>query len=90
MLRIVRVVRVIDRMGGPGPALRAFFANKATGGLLLVFLIAIHVLEFGSLAILMVEHGDPEANILSAEDAVWYSSSRCPLWATATTSRSPT
>ena len=35
-------------MGGPEQALRAFFANKATGGLLLVLLIAILVL--GALA----------------------------------------
>jgi voltage-gated potassium channel len=72
ILRIVRVIRVVDRMGGPGPAARAFFSNRATGGLLLVFLIAIIVLEFGSLAILRVEHGDPAANITTASDAVWY------------------
>ena len=72
ILRIVRVIRVIDRMGGLGPAMRAFFANKATGGLLLVFLIAIVVMEFGSLAVLSVEHSDPDANILTAEDAIWY------------------
>jgi hypothetical protein len=72
ILRIVRVIRVVDRMGGPGPAARAFFSNRATSGLLLVFLIAIIVLEFGSLAILRVEHGDPAANITTASDAVWY------------------
>lgn len=72
ILRIVRVARVVGRMGGPGPAMRAFFANKATGGLLLVFLIAILVLEFGSLLMLWAERGDPGANILTAKDAVWY------------------
>ena len=72
ILRIARVIRVVGRMGGPGKALRAFFANKATGGLLLVLLIAILVMEFGSLAVLWAERTSPDANITSAEDAVWY------------------
>ena len=72
ILRILRVIRVVNRMGGVGPAMRAFFANKATGGLLLVVLIALLVLEFGSLAVLAVERGAPDANITTAEDAVWY------------------
>lgn len=72
ILRIVRVVRVMGRMGGPAPALRAFFANKASGGLLLVFLVAILVMEFGSLAILWAERSDPDANITTAGDALWY------------------
>ena len=72
VLRIVRVIRIVGRMGGPEQALRAFFANKATGGLLLVFLIAIMVMEFGSLAVLWAEHASPDANITTAEDAVWY------------------
>lgn len=72
ILRIVRVARVVGRMGGPTAALKGFFANKATGGLLLVFLIAILVLEFGSLAMLWAEAGDPDATIVTAEDALWY------------------
>lgn len=72
ILRIVRVVRVIGRMGGLEQTLKAFFANKATGGLLLVFLIAILVMEFGSLVVLWAERTSPDANITSAEDAVWY------------------
>ena len=72
VLRIIRVIRVVGRMGGPEQALRAFFANKATGGLLLVLLIAILVLEFGSLSILWAERTSPDANITTAEDAVWY------------------
>ncbi len=72
LLRIVRVSRVVGRMGGATEALKVFFADRATGGLLLVFLIAILVLEFGSLAILAVERSSPEANITTASDAVWY------------------
>ena len=72
ILRIVRVIRVVGRMGGPEKALRAFFANKATGGLLLVVLIAIMVMEFGSLSVLWAERTSLDANITTAEDAVWY------------------
>jgi voltage-gated potassium channel len=72
VLRIVRVVRVMGRMGGPSVALRAFFANRATGGLLLVLFIALLVLEFGSLAMLWAERGAPDASIVTAEDAIWY------------------
>lgn len=72
LLRIVRVARVVGRMGGPQAAVRTFFKDRATGGLLLVFLIAIVVLEYGSLAVLWAEEGATGANIETAADAVWY------------------
>ncbi len=72
LLRIVRVIRVMQRMGGPTAALTAFFKHRATGGLLLVLLVAVLVLEFGSLAMLWAERGQPDASILTAEDAIWY------------------
>lgn len=72
ILRIVRVIRVVRRMGGPEAAIRAFFANKATGGLFLVLLIALLVMELGSIGVLWAERGAEGANITTAEDAVWY------------------
>ena len=72
VLRIVRVLRVMGRLGGPVMAFKAFFSNRAAGGLLSVLLVAILVLEFGSLAILAIEDRHPDANIHSASDAVWY------------------
>jgi voltage-gated potassium channel len=36
-------------------------------------LIAIVVMEFGSIAILWAERTDPDANITTAADALWYS-----------------
>lgn len=72
LFRVVRVIRVMQRLGGTRRAFRAFFADKAAGGLLSVLLIAILVFEFGSLLILAVEFQAPDANILTAEDAVWY------------------
>ena len=52
ILRIVKVTKILERMGGPEAAVRVFFKDKAAGGLLMVVFIAILVLEFGSLAIL--------------------------------------
>jgi len=72
LLRIARVTRIVIRMGGPGQAVRAFFRNKAAGGFLLVFFIALLVMEFGSMLILWAERGAPDANIVDAEDAFWY------------------
>jgi len=72
LLRVVRVIRVMGRMGGLSAALRAFFANRAAGGLMMVLLIAVLVLEFGALAVLWAEHDAPDATILTAEDAIWY------------------
>jgi voltage-gated potassium channel len=63
---------MLGRFGGAKNTVRAFFSNKAAGGLLTVLLIAILVMEFGSLLILSVERGAPGANIESAQDALWY------------------
>jgi voltage-gated potassium channel len=72
LLRIVLTLRLFRRLGGPDESIRAYFADRAAGGLLLVVFLAILVLEFGSLAMLGVERGAPGANITTAADAVWY------------------
>jgi voltage-gated potassium channel len=72
VLRISKVLRITGQLGGIKVALRIFFRDRATGGLLIVLFVAIVVMEFGSLAILAVERGAPGANIETASDAVWY------------------
>jgi len=72
LLRVIRVIRIMRRLGGPERSIRAVFSNRAAGGLLSVILVALLVMEFGSLAILAVERGQPGANIETAADAVWY------------------
>ncbi len=72
LLRVVRMIRVLRRFSGPVMAFKAFFSNKAAGGLLSVLLVALLVMEFGSLAILWVERGAEGANIETASDAIWY------------------
>ena len=72
LLRVIRMIRVMRRFRGPIVAFKAFFSNKATGGLLSVLLVALLVMEFGALAILTVERGAEGANIENASDAIWY------------------
>ena len=72
LLRIVRVTRVMGRLGGLTTAFKTLFSNRAAGGLLSVLLIAILVLEFGSLAMLWVESGAEGSNIETASDSIWY------------------
>lgn len=72
LFRILRVFQAMRRMGGIAGLLRVVFANKASGGLLTVLLIAILMLEFGSMAMLWAEADAPGATILNAEDAFWY------------------
>lgn len=72
VLRIARVLMVMRRFGGPVHAIAAFFSNRAAGGLLMVLIIALLVLEWGALLILMVERGAPGSNIETATDALWY------------------
>jgi voltage-gated potassium channel len=72
LVRIYRLVIILRRLGGPIKAFRAFFSNRAAGGLLSVLLMAILVMEFGALAVLAVERGAEGANIETAQDAIWY------------------
>ncbi len=72
VFRIVRMLRIMNRLSGPVTAFKAFFSNRAAGGLLSVLFIALLVMEFGAVAVLAVERGAPGANIESAQDAIWY------------------
>ena len=72
LLRITLTLRLFRRLGGPDESIRAYFADRASGGLFLVIFLAILVMEFGSLSVLWVERDAPGANIVSADDAVWY------------------
>jgi len=71
IFRLVRVVRLLRELGGR-TVLRGLVAERAGSALLTLLLMGILVLEFGSLAILRVEQGAPDANITSASDALWY------------------
>lgn len=72
LLRMYRLMIVLRRLGGPSKGFRAFFSNRAAGGLLSVLLIALLVLEFGALAVVAVERGAEGATIETAADGLWY------------------
>lgn len=72
LFRIVHMLGILGRLGGPGRAFKAFFSNKAAGGLLSVLLVALLVMEFGALLMFAVEHDAPGTTFKSAQDAVWF------------------
>lgn len=71
VFRLLRVVRLV-RDNGLGYVRRAALRDRAGSTLLSLLFVAILVLEFGSLLMLRVESGDPDANITNASDALWY------------------
>jgi hypothetical protein len=73
LVRIAKVSRLVRRMGGPMATARVFFKDRAAAGLYIVLLLALVVMEFGSVAVLWAERVSPEANITTAGDALWYS-----------------
>lgn len=71
VFRLIRVTRLLREVG-----IRAVWTtisrDRAGSALLVLLLMGILVLEFGSLAILRIEQYADGANITSASDALWY------------------
>jgi len=74
ILRIFRLVRVyrLMRAVGPKKVAETLLKDRAGSALIILLLMGILVLEFGSLAILRAEEMNPDANIKTASDAIWY------------------
>jgi voltage-gated potassium channel Kch len=74
LFRIFRVVRVgrLLREYGPRNILRSFVRERADNALLVVMLLVLLVLEFGSMAVLKFEQYAPGANITTGGDALWW------------------
>jgi hypothetical protein len=74
LFRIFRVVRVIRllRQYGPRNVIRSFIAHRADNALLVVMLLVLIVLEFGSMLVLHFEQYAPDANITTGGDALWW------------------
>ena len=71
VFRLVRVFRLLREYGVRNIA-RSLIQDRAGSALLILLLMGILVLEFGSLWILDVEQNAPGANITTASDALWY------------------
>lgn len=72
LLRVFRILRIILITRSLRGHLKELFRNRTRGGVASVFLIAFLVIFFSSVSILLAEH-DPQANIRTAGDAVWWS-----------------
>lgn len=74
ILRLFRLVRVVRLMRTVGLRTigRSLVHDRAGSALLFLLLVAVLVMQFGSLTILAVESDAPDANIATASDALWY------------------
>ena len=71
IFRLVRVYRLLREMG-PRTVWRTLIHDRAGSALLVLLLMGILVLQFGSLLMLFFEQYAPGANITTASDALWY------------------
>jgi voltage-gated potassium channel len=72
MVRVLRVIRLLRGIRSVHKALALIFENRIQSGAASVSLTAVLLIAFSSISILICErHG--EANIRTAEDAVWWS-----------------
>jgi len=74
ILRVFRLFRVYRLMRdiGPKKIANTLIKDRAGSALYVLLLMGIFVLEFGALAVLKAEKINPDANIKTASDAVWY------------------
>jgi len=72
VFRLIRLFRIIRAFRSIKSLLDDLFHSKTKGAFGTGFIIAILLVMFSSIAILQVED-DPESNIVTAEDAIWWS-----------------
>jgi hypothetical protein len=71
MARVIRAVRLMRRFG-LRQMIREFVSDRAGSALYTVAFLAILILEFGSISVLRVEQYAENANITTANDAIWW------------------
>ncbi len=71
ILRLIRLLRVIRAFRSTRNLVNHIFANKAQGAFTSISVIAILLVIFSAIGILQVEN-DPNSNIKTAEDAIWW------------------
>jgi voltage-gated potassium channel len=70
--RLVRVYRLARERGGLRATLAQMLSSRALGTLLVVVLLAIVMVEFGSMLMLAIEARAPDGSITTASDALWF------------------
>lgn len=71
ILRLIRLLRVVRAFRSTRHLVNHIFANKVQGTFTSITVIALLLLIFSSIGILQVET-DPNSNIKTAEDAIWW------------------
>ena len=71
LVRLIRLLRIIRAFRSTKKLVDHIFRNKAQGALTSVTVIAVLLIIFSAIAILQVEN-DPNSNIKTAEDALWW------------------
>jgi voltage-gated potassium channel len=71
ILRLIRLLRIVRAFRTTKKVIDHIFANKAQGAFTSVSIIAVLLVIFSAIGILQVEN-DPNSNIKTAEDAIWW------------------
>lgn len=71
-LRLIRLLRIMRAFRSTKHLIRYVFESRVKGTFTVVSIIAVLMILFSSIAILQVED-QPNSNIKSAEDALWWS-----------------
>jgi voltage-gated potassium channel len=72
LVRVLRIIRLLRAVRSLQRILALLFRNRVEGGAVSIGLTAFLLVAFSSASILICER-DPNANIKTAEDAVWWS-----------------
>lgn len=72
LVRVLQIIRLLRSLRTLQRVWQALFTRRAHGGIASVGIIAFLVISFASVAVLVCEN-TPQANIRTAEDAVWWS-----------------
>jgi voltage-gated potassium channel len=70
-VRVVKALRRVRALGGR-KVVKAIVRERAQSALLVATFFVIVVMEFGSILVVVVERGAPNANITSGGDALWW------------------
>ena len=73
LVRLLRIIRLIRALRLTHKITSLLLKDRFQTGVASVVLISILLLVFSSLGILICERSDPQANIKTANDAVWWS-----------------
>ena len=68
VIRVTRMLRTLDH----DTFFRELYASRAQSVFYLTVLLVVVVVEFAGIAVFYAERGDPEANIRTGVDAVWW------------------